>query len=164
MQGFARGRAYSTKTQASHRRARSLRPELGLGAITRGQARSLDVAWIHRYDDGMTVAKVAVSVPEDTLRAVEKRRRALGMSRSAVVSAALASWLADQAMTAEERTYVAAYLKQPEDVEDVRETTAIGAAIMAGWDPWCDAPTTQAVAKDRALKGEAGPKRSKPRR
>jgi hypothetical protein len=113
----------------------------------------------------MTVAKVAVTVPEDTLRAVEKRRRVLGMSRSAVVSAALESWLADQAMTAEERRYVVAYLKQPETREEVRETTAIGAAAMAGWDPWIDAPAKHPVAKRGAVKRSARThKRSKAKR
>lgn len=95
----------------------------------------------------MTVAKVAVTVPEDTLRAVEKRRRVLGMSRSAVVAAALESWLADQAMTAEERRYVVAYLKQPETVAEVRDTTAIAAAAVAGWDPWGDVPAKRFAPK-----------------
>lgn len=113
----------------------------------------------------MTVAKVAVSVPEETLRAVEKRRRVLGMSRSAVVSVALESWLADQAMTAEERRYVAAYLKQPENAEEVRETTTIGAATMAGWDPWTDTPVKQPVTKRGAAEHRAGwPKRSRAKR
>jgi hypothetical protein len=113
----------------------------------------------------MTVAKVAVTVPEETLRAVEKRRRVLGMSRSAVVSAALDSWLADQAMTAEERRYVVAYLKQPESAEEVRETTAIGAAAMAAWDPSSDAPETHLVAKRPAVKRSAGgARRSKTKR
>ena len=113
----------------------------------------------------MTVAKVAVTVPEDTLRAVEERRRVLGMSRSAVVAAALESWLADQAMTAEERRYVVAYLKQPETVEELRETTAVGAAVMAGWDPWTDAAVRQPAAQRGAVKRSAGrSKRSKARR
>ncbi len=117
------------------------------------------------YDGGMTVAKVAVTVPEETLRAVEKRRRFLGMSRSAVVSAALESWLADQAMTAEERRYVVAYMKQPETVEEVRETTAIGSAAMAGWDCWTDTPTHAPAAKRPATKRTAGrTKRSKAKR
>jgi hypothetical protein len=98
----------------------------------------------------MTVAKVAVTVPEETLRAVEKRRRILGMSRSAVVSAALESWLADQAMTAEERKYVVGYLKQPETTAEVRETSAIGAAGMADWEPWFDAPAESLVPKHGA--------------
>jgi hypothetical protein len=113
----------------------------------------------------MTVAKVAVTVPEDTLRAVEKRRRVLGMSRSAVVSAALESWLADQAMTAEERRYVVAYLKQPETSEEVRDTTGIGAAAAADWDQWGDVPARHPVAKGPAGKrSAAGPKRSKTKR
>lgn len=121
-----------------------------------------DPAW---YDGCMTVAKVAVTVPEDTLRAVEKRRRVLGMSRSAVVSAALESWLADQAMTAEERRYVVAYLKQPETSEELRETTVIGAAAMANWDPWVDAPEKPPASTRRRSKPHTDKaKRSKARR
>jgi hypothetical protein len=113
----------------------------------------------------MTVAKVAVTVPEDTLRAVERRRRVLGMSRSAVVSVALESWLADQAMTAEERRYVVAYMKQPETAEEVRETTRVGAAAMASWDPWVDAPVTLPLVKSPAAKRSAvRPNRSKAKR
>ena len=81
----------------------------------------------------MTVSKVAVSAPEETLRAVENRRRVLKMSRSAVVSAALESWLADHAMTAEERRYVVAYLKEPETAEEVRDTSAVASVVMADW-------------------------------
>ena len=68
----------------------------------------------------MTASKIAVTVPHDTLAAVEKRRRVLGVSRSAIVTAALEAWLADQAMTAEERTYLLAYLRQPETSAEVR--------------------------------------------
>jgi hypothetical protein len=66
----------------------------------------------------MTVAKIAVTVPRETLAAVEKRRRVLGVTRSAAVTAALEAWLADQAMTAEERSYLLAYLRQPETNDD----------------------------------------------
>ena len=50
----------------------------------------------------MTAAKIAVTVPRETLAAVEKRRRVLGVTRSAVVTAALQAWLSEQTMTAEE--------------------------------------------------------------
>lgn len=110
----------------------------------------------------MTVAKVAVTDPEDTLRAVEKRGRILGLSRSAVVSAALASWLADQATTAEERRYVFAYVKQPDSTEEMRETKGSGAAA---WDPWIVAAAKRPVAKRAAVKRSAGtPKRSRVKR
>jgi metal-responsive CopG/Arc/MetJ family transcriptional regulator len=102
----------------------------------------------------MTVAKVAVTVPEDTLRAVERRRRVLGMSRSAVVSVALESWLADQAMTAEERRYVVSYLKRPETAAEVRETTTLGAAAMAAWEPWSEAPAKRPTSKARRSKAK----------
>jgi hypothetical protein len=87
------------------------------------------------------------------------------MSRSAVVSAALESWLADQAMTAEERKYLVAYLKQPENAEEVRETTAVGAAAMAQWDPWIDAPRKARMTNRGTVKRPAdGSKRSRAKR
>lgn len=46
----------------------------------------------------MTIAKIAVTVPREILGAVEKRRRVLRMTRSAVVSAALDAWLSEQSM------------------------------------------------------------------
>lgn len=111
----------------------------------------------------MTVAKVAVSVPAETLRAVEARRRVLGLSRSAVVAAALESWLADEAMTAEERRYVAAYLKQPESVTELREGSALGAAGVAGWEPWdAESPSLPAPeARPRRAPKRAAPARAK---
>jgi hypothetical protein len=93
-------------------------------------------AW---YDDGMTAAKIAVTVPRETFVAVEKRRRQLGVTRSAVVTAALQAWLADQSTTAEERRYLLAYLREPETVDDLRDAAAIARVTVGAWDPW-DAP------------------------
>jgi len=84
----------------------------------------------------MTTAKIAVTVPEATLAAVEKRRRVLGVTRSAVVTAALDAWLADQSMTAEERSYVLAYLRQPEVGGELSEGRAVAAAAVASWESW----------------------------
>jgi hypothetical protein len=88
----------------------------------------------------MTASKIAVTVPPDTLMAVERRRRVLGLSRSAVVTAALESWLAEQSMTAEERKYLLAYLRHPETSAEIRETSALAKAAVSTWEPW-DSPS-----------------------
>jgi hypothetical protein len=87
----------------------------------------------------MTTAKIAVSVPRETLLAVEQRRRVLGVTRSAVVTAALEAWLADQTMTAEERRYLLAYLRQPETSDELRDARALAKATVSTWEPWDDA-------------------------
>lgn len=87
----------------------------------------------------MTVAKIAVTVPRETLRAVERRRKVLGVTRSAVVSAALDAWLARETMTAEEREYLLSYLRSPETVAELRDAGAVAAAAVSTWEPW-DAP------------------------
>lgn len=97
----------------------------------------------------MTAAKIAVTVPRDTLDAVEKRRRSLGLSRSAAVTAALEAWLADSSMTAEERRYLVAYLRQPETVAELRDGRALSAAAASTWEPW-DAQVKPKKARTRA--------------
>ncbi len=92
------------------------------------------------YDGGMTAAKIAVTVPRETLLAVEKRRRVLGVTRSAVVTAALEAWLTEQTMTAEERRYLLAYLRQPESVEELRDARAVAKAVASSWESWDAAP------------------------
>jgi hypothetical protein len=84
----------------------------------------------------MTVAKIAVTVPRETLLAVEKRRRVLGVTRSAVVTAALEAWLADETMTAEERKYLLSYLRAPETLPEVRDANAVATAALSAWEPW----------------------------
>jgi hypothetical protein len=84
----------------------------------------------------MTAAKIAVTVPRETLAAVEKRRRVLGVSRSAVVTAALDAWLSDQTMSAEERRYILAYLRQPETPGEIEEADAVASVATAAWEPW----------------------------
>lgn len=84
----------------------------------------------------MTTAKIAVTVPRETLAAVEKRRRVLGVTRSAVVAAALEAWLGEQSMTAEERSYLLAYLRDPETSAERDDTRAGAKAAMATWEPW----------------------------
>lgn len=98
----------------------------------------------------MTVAKIAVTVPRETLLAVEKRRRVLGVTRSAVVTAALEAWLADETMTAEERQYLLSYLRTPETVAELRDVHAVAKAVAATWEPWDARPSTKRARKQRA--------------
>ncbi len=84
----------------------------------------------------MTTAKIAVSIPRETLGAVEKRRRALGMTRSAVVAAALDAWLSEQSMTPEEREYVLAHLREPENDDERRDGHELAKAVVSRWNRW----------------------------
>jgi hypothetical protein len=88
----------------------------------------------------MTAAKIAVTVPRDTLAAVEKKRRALGVTRSAVVTAALQAWLTEQSMTTEERKYLLAYLREPETAAEGADADASARAVVGAWEPWDRAP------------------------
>ena len=98
----------------------------------------------------MTVAKIAVTVPRETLLAVEKRRRVLGVTRSAVVTAALEAWLADETMTAEERQYLLSYLRTPETVAELRDARAVAKAVAATWEPWDTGAPAKSPRKQRA--------------
>ena len=91
-------------------------------------------ALIPKYDSGMKRAgKVAVSLPEPTLRRLESARKRLGKTRSAAVAEAIEYWLGAREVDAEDRRYVEAYLKHPERTD---ETAAVASAVIAGWDPW----------------------------
>jgi metal-responsive CopG/Arc/MetJ family transcriptional regulator len=80
-------------------------------------------------------AKIAVSLPQKTFAAVEKKRRELRKSRSAVVAEALESWLAGGTLNEEERRYLAGYLRHP---ETERDSAALEAS--SSWGEWDEAP------------------------
>ena len=71
-----------------------------------------------------SVAKVAVSIPADTLEALEHKRARLGKTRSAAVTEAIEQWLHAGEVAAEDRRYVEGYLRQPERAEDVAAVAA----------------------------------------
>jgi hypothetical protein len=97
----------------------------------------------------MTVAKIAVTVPQETLLAVEKRRRVLGVTRSAVVTAALEAWLADERMTAEERQYMLSYLRNPETTAERHDAGAVAKVVASTWEPWDACAPTKGQRKPR---------------
>ncbi len=77
--------------------------------------------------------KVTVSIPGPTFAAVERTRRRLRKTRSAVVSEALAEWLRARDVPEEDRLYVEAYLRQPERESAVADAAA---AAAAEWERW----------------------------
>jgi metal-responsive CopG/Arc/MetJ family transcriptional regulator len=81
-------------------------------------------------------AKVAVSIPTATLRSVERVRRRLKRSRSAIVAEALDAWLRARELSEADRRYVDGYLRQPETPDEVAVTEALAMDAMTSWEPW----------------------------
>jgi len=79
--------------------------------------------------------KVAVTVPTVTHDAVERVRRRLGKSRSAVVALALEEWLRGLQAAEADRRYVEGYLRRPEDVAESAATTAAATSHWSTWEP-----------------------------
>ncbi len=76
------------------------------------------------------IVKVAVSLPKKEFIAQEKARKALGKSRSAVLSQALSLWLKKLEEEKEIQKYIEGYKKQPETKEEIKEITALSKAAF----------------------------------
>jgi metal-responsive CopG/Arc/MetJ family transcriptional regulator len=76
--------------------------------------------------------KIAVSLPQKTFATLERKRRELKKSRSALVAEALEAWFAGGTLSDEERRYVAGYVKHPETEADAAAFTA--ASVWGEWD------------------------------
>src|SRR5207245_1694316 len=74
--------------------------------------------------------KIAISVPAELYRAVEKARRTTGLSRSAVVQRALRLWLERSVHEAAVREYVAGYRARPEGPRDVKAAEAAAVRLL----------------------------------
>ena len=79
------------------------------------------------------VAKVAVSIPRETLRSIERARARLRKTRSAAVTEAIEKWLRAEEVGEDDRRYVQGYLRRPEKNADL---AAVAEAITAGWERW----------------------------
>jgi len=79
--------------------------------------------------------KVAVSIPDDLYRAIERIRKIGGKSRSAVMQEALRHWLRDQAQAALVREYEAGYRRRPESQREVKAAEAAAVRLLSG-DDW----------------------------
>ena len=79
------------------------------------------------------VAKIAVSLPEPTMRALERERKRQGRSRSALVAEAIDRWLASQRPGAADEAYVRAYLERPEAPSPL---VAVAREAIDEWESW----------------------------
>ena len=78
--------------------------------------------------------KVAVSIPDDLYRAVERARKKHGKSRSAVMQDALRYWLRHQAEVALVQEYEAGYRRRPETRREVKAAEAAAVRLLRGED------------------------------
>ncbi len=81
------------------------------------------------------VAKVAISMPEDVLKAVEKERKARGETRSEFFRRAIEKILKEEGESSAIKDYIRGYRRIPESPEEVKNTHLIGAALLAE-EPW----------------------------
>lgn len=80
--------------------------------------------------------KIAVSLPKAEFRAVEKWRRELKKSRSAVIADAIRHWLKAQQEAEDVRRYIEGYRKYPETEEEmaVCEKAAVEVLAETEWE------------------------------
>ena len=81
------------------------------------------------------IGKVAISLPEDILAAVETERRTKGESRSEFFRRAVEMRLKEEWQSSAVREYVRGYQKCPESSEEVEAAHRAGSAILAA-EPW----------------------------
>ncbi len=95
---------------------------------------TLALAAAPEYEFGVkSVAKVAVSLPVDTLKSLERVRSRLRKTRSGAVTEAIERWLRTEEVGDEERRYLEGYLRHPERPED---GAALAGAVVATWESW----------------------------
>jgi metal-responsive CopG/Arc/MetJ family transcriptional regulator len=76
-------------------------------------------------------AKVAVSIPGDLYRAVEKARKRIGKSRSAILQDAIRLWLKQQEEVALVQRYETGYRARPEGRGEVEAAQAAAVRLLA---------------------------------
>jgi len=80
-------------------------------------------------------AKVAISLPEDMLKAVEKERKAHGESRSEFFRRAIERLLKQERESSAVKEYIRGYREVPESAEEIEAAHRIGNAVLAE-EPW----------------------------
>lgn len=76
------------------------------------------------------MTKLAISLPDETYRGLERLRRGRKLSRSAAVRLALDAWIGQLEREREVLEYVEGYRRVPEPEVDARWLTA------SPWSPW----------------------------
>ena len=85
------------------------------------------------------MAKIAISLPEETLQAVEKERQVKGLSRSEFFRRAVEEHLRREKEREDVERYIKGYLKYPETKEEIAMAEATLEYVMAE-NPWEDEP------------------------
>ena len=80
-------------------------------------------------------AKVAISLPEDVLEAVEAERKARGENRSQFFRRAIERFLKQERDSSAVEDYVRGYREVPESPEEVEAVHRAGIAVLAE-EPW----------------------------
>jgi len=80
-------------------------------------------------------AKVAISLPEHVLAAVEVERRAKGESRSEFFRRAIETRLKEERDSSAIRDYMRGYQQYPESAEEIEAAHRAGSAALAA-EPW----------------------------
>jgi metal-responsive CopG/Arc/MetJ family transcriptional regulator len=79
--------------------------------------------------------KIAISLPVDLVKRIEKERRRTGETRSAFIRRAVRLMFRAQSHAARVREYVEGYGRDPETEDEVRAAEAAAARLLAG-EPW----------------------------
>jgi metal-responsive CopG/Arc/MetJ family transcriptional regulator len=81
------------------------------------------------------IAKVAISLPEQVLKAVEKERKAKGENRSEFFRRAVEELLKRERESKAVEAYIQGYRASPESVEEIEVAHRAGVSILAE-EPW----------------------------
>lgn len=84
---------------------------------------------------GSKSAKVAISLPKDTLEVIERERKAKGESRSEFFRRALERFLKQECESSAVRNYVRGYQEVPESSEEVESAHQLGRSVLTE-EPW----------------------------
>ena len=80
-------------------------------------------------------SKIAISLPEEVLLAVEKEREGSGESRSQFFRRAVERLLKQERESEAVKDYIRGYREMPESAEEVAAIDRIGSAVLAQ-EPW----------------------------
>jgi metal-responsive CopG/Arc/MetJ family transcriptional regulator len=78
--------------------------------------------------------KVAVGIPDELYRILERVRRVRGKTRSAAIQEALRYWLDHEAQRALVREYEAGYRRKPEGRREIKAAEAAAVRLLATED------------------------------
>ena len=81
------------------------------------------------------MAKIAISLPDDVLRDVEKERQASGETRSQFFRRAVTALLKQKREQELDKQYVRAYREMPETREEIEAWSGLGLEALAQ-EPW----------------------------